>query len=50
MPTARFTSDRLLAVASRRLEIALLISAMTFVTLRFLKPIAATGDDDISTD
>ena len=34
-----------LAVASRRLEIALLISAMTFVTLRYLKPIAAAGDD-----
>lgn len=39
-----------LAVASRRLEIALLISATTFVTLRFLKPIAASGDDDISED
>lgn len=39
-----------LAVASWRLEIAILISAMTFVTLRFLKPIAASGDDDISHD
>ena len=37
-----------LAVASQRLEIALLISAVTFFTLRFLKPIAASGDDDIS--
>ena len=37
-----------LAVASRRLEIALLISSLTFVTLRFLKPMAASGDDDIS--
>lgn len=37
-----------LAVASQRLEIALLISAVTFFTLRYLKPIAASGDDDIS--
>lgn len=37
-----------LAVASQRLEIALLISAVTFFTLRFLKPIAASGDDNIS--
>jgi len=39
-----------LAVASHRFEIALLISAATFLTLRFLKPIAATQDDDISED
>ena len=39
-----------LAVASQRLEIALLISAMTFLTLRFLKPLAASGDDEISND
>jgi putative Mg2+ transporter-C (MgtC) family protein len=39
-----------LAVASRRFEIALVISAMTFLTLRFLKPIAASGDNDISSD
>jgi putative Mg2+ transporter-C (MgtC) family protein len=39
-----------LAVASHRLEIALVISAMTFFTLRFLKPIAATQDDDVSDD
>jgi putative Mg2+ transporter-C (MgtC) family protein len=37
-----------LAVASQRIEIALVISAMTFFTLRFLKPLAASGDDDIS--
>lgn len=37
-----------LAVASQRTEIALVISAMTFFTLRFLKPIVASGDDDIS--
>ena len=37
-----------LAVASQRVEIALVISAMTFFTLRFLKPIAASGDEDIS--
>lgn len=39
-----------LVIASHRIEIALVISAMTFVTLRFLKPIAASGDDDISDD
>lgn len=39
-----------LAVASKRLEIALLISAMTFLTLRYLKPIAAKQDDDVSED
>lgn len=39
-----------LAVASHRLEIALLISVATFLTLRFLKPIAASQDDDISDD
>ena len=39
-----------LAVASHRFEIALLISAATFFTLRFLKPIAASQDDDISED
>ena len=39
-----------LAVASQRLEIALLISAMTFLTLRFLKPIAASEDNDDSDD
>jgi putative Mg2+ transporter-C (MgtC) family protein len=39
-----------LAVASHRFEIALLISAATFFTLRFLKPIAASQDDDISAD
>lgn len=37
-----------LAIASQRIEIALLISTMTFFTLRFLKPIAASGDDDVS--
>ncbi len=36
-----------LAVASHRLEIALLISAATFLTLRYLKPVAASQDDDI---
>ena len=35
-----------LAVASRRLEITLLIRPMTFLTLRFLKPIATSKDDD----
>ena len=39
-----------LAVASHRFEIAVLISAATFLTLRFLKPIAASQDDDISED
>ncbi len=39
-----------LAIASHRIEIAFLISAVTFFTLRFLKPIAASGDDDISDD
>lgn len=39
-----------LAVASQRLEIAALISVVTFLTLRFLKPIAASQDDDISDD
>lgn len=39
-----------LAVASQRLEIALVISAMTFFTLRYLKPIAAKQDDDVSED
>lgn len=39
-----------LAVASHRIEIALVISAMTFFTLRFLKPIAASGDDDVADD
>lgn len=39
-----------LAVASQRIEIALVISAMTFFTLRFLKPLAASGDEDISDD
>ena len=39
-----------LAVASRRLEIALLISVVTFLTLRFLKPIAGKGNDDGSSD
>ncbi|MBT8056864.1 MAG: MgtC/SapB family protein [Gammaproteobacteria bacterium] len=39
-----------LAVASQRFEIALLISVMTFLTLRFLKPIAASQDDDVSKD
>jgi len=37
-----------LAVASHRFEIALLVSATTFLTLRFLKPIAASQDDNIS--
>lgn len=37
-----------LAVASHRLEIAFLISAATFLTLRYLKPIAARQDEDIS--
>lgn len=39
-----------LAVASNRLEIALVISAMTFFTLRFLKPIAASQDKNVSDD
>jgi len=39
-----------LAVASQRIEIALVISAMTFLTLRFLMPVAARGDDGISED
>ena len=39
-----------LAVASQRLEIAFLISIATFLTLRFLKPIAASQDDDVSAD
>ena len=39
-----------LAVASHRFEIALLISAATFFTLRFLKPIAASQDEDVSDD
>lgn len=36
-----------LAVASHRLEIAFLISAATFLTLRYLKPVAASQDDDV---
>ncbi len=39
-----------LAVASHRLEIAVVISAMTFFTLRFLKPIAATQDEKVKND
>lgn len=39
-----------LAVASHRFEIALVISVITFLTLRFLKPIAASQDDDVSED
>lgn len=39
-----------LAVASHRFEIAFLISVATFLTLRFLKPIAASQDDDVSDD
>ena len=39
-----------LAVAAHRFEIALLISAATFFTLRFLKPIAASQDDNVSTN
>lgn len=39
-----------LAVASHRLEIALVISVLTFLTLRFLKPIAASQDDDVASD
>ena len=39
-----------LAVASHRFEIAFLISIATFLTLRFLKPIAASQDDDVSDD
>ncbi|MGE0623891.1 MAG: MgtC/SapB family protein [Pseudomonadales bacterium] len=34
-----------LAVASQRLEIALVISVMTFLTLRYLKPLAGTDAD-----
>ena len=37
-----------LAIASHRLEIAFLLSTVTFLTLRFLKPIAANADDDVS--
>ena len=39
-----------LAVASHRFEIAVLISAATFLTLRYLKPIAASQDNDVSKD
>lgn len=39
-----------LSIASHRFEIALLVSVATFLTLRFLKPIAASQDDDISDD
>ena len=39
-----------LAVASHRFEIALLISTATFFTLRFLKPIAASQDGEVSED
>lgn len=39
-----------LAVASHRFEIAFLLSIATFLTLRFLKPIAASQDDDVSDD
>ena len=39
-----------LAVASHRFEIAFLISVATFLTLRFLKPIAASQDDNVSDD
>jgi len=39
-----------LAVASNRLEIAFLVSAATFLTLRFLKPIAARQDNDSADD
>jgi len=35
-----------LAVASQRLEIALLISLVTFLTLRFLKPLAGMDSSD----
>lgn len=35
-----------LAVASQRLEIALVISVMTFLTLRYLKPLAGADADD----
>ena len=37
-----------LAIAAQRIEIALVISAVTFLTLRFLKPVAAKGDSDIA--
>ena len=39
-----------LAVASHRFEIAFLISIATFLTLRYLKPIAASQDQDVSDD
>lgn len=39
-----------LAVASNRLEIALLISVMTFLTLRYLKPITGREDNENSDD
>jgi len=39
-----------LAVASHRYEIAFLVSIATFLTLRFLKPIAASQDDEVSDD
>ena len=39
-----------LAVASQRFEIAFLISIATFLTLRYLKPIAASQVDDVSDD
>ena len=39
-----------LAVASQRFEIAFLISIATFLTLRYLKPIAASQDEDVSDD
>lgn len=39
-----------LAVASNRLEIAFLISVSTFLTLRYLRPVAASQDSDISED
>lgn len=39
-----------LAVASHRFEIAFLISIATFLTLRYLKPIAASQDEDVSDD
>ncbi len=39
-----------LAVASHRFEIALLVSIVTFLTLRFLKPATASQDEDVSED
>jgi putative Mg2+ transporter-C (MgtC) family protein len=39
-----------LAVASHRFEIAFLISIATFLTLRYLKPIAASQDENVSDD